>query len=146
MSIGLKIKNLRKDKNLSVDQLAAEIGASRQIIYEYESGRVTPTPTKIQQLSKVLGIDSKELQQLANEPKIGSKTESVTWYQNKIDEMLDREKRFMDQIDRLTRMLENTQLGKLFDVTLGGLATSEESTDVKVISISEVANSVTSVA
>ena len=113
MSIGLKIKTLRKEKNLSVDELAAEIGASRQIIYEYEAGRVIPTPTKIQAISKFLGVDPVELQQIANKAK-SAPVDSLSWYQSKIDEVQEEKRRLMDQIDRLTRLLE-LHLGKLDD-------------------------------
>lgn len=149
MSIGLKIKALRREKNLTADQLAKEIGASRQIIYEYESGRVIPGPTKIKRLSEVFGIQSSELQQLAveNEKGKNQSDENLTWYKNLLDEMREEKRRLQDQVDRLTRMLEN-QLGKPFDVTLGGLAIRDNYLEAKIVSMEsqEVANSVTSLA
>ena len=61
MHIGEKIKMLRTAKGLSLEQLAQEIGVTRQAIYKYEQGVSLPTILVAKQLAKVFGISIDEL-------------------------------------------------------------------------------------
>ena len=56
MTIGDRIKQLRKEKGISVDMLAEQIGKDRATIYRYESNDIEKMPTSVlEPLAKVLG-------------------------------------------------------------------------------------------
>ena len=44
MTIGEKIKTLRKSQNISVDELASKLGKNRATIYRYEKGDIENLP------------------------------------------------------------------------------------------------------
>lgn len=47
MEIGARIKTLRKEANLTVDELAKKIGKNRATIYRYENGDIKDLPISI---------------------------------------------------------------------------------------------------
>lgn len=47
MEIGDRIKTLRKEANLTVDELAKKIGKNRATIYRYENGDIKDLPISI---------------------------------------------------------------------------------------------------
>lgn len=47
MSIGLRIKNRRKELKISVDELAKRLGKDRSTIYRYEKGDIENLPLDI---------------------------------------------------------------------------------------------------
>ena len=47
MSIGQRIKKLRKEMGLSADQLAAKLGKNRATIFRYENGDIENLPLDI---------------------------------------------------------------------------------------------------
>lgn len=47
MTIGERIKSIRKDKKISVDYLAKELGVSKTTIYRYEDSTIEKIPVKI---------------------------------------------------------------------------------------------------
>ena len=57
MSIGERIIQLRKEKNINQNQLAQAMGVSRQAVSKWENGRSTPDPLKLIQLAELLGTD-----------------------------------------------------------------------------------------
>lgn len=58
-SIGNRIKQLRKQKHLSVDKLSSITGISRATIYRYENGEIEKPPyTALVSLSKALDTTS----------------------------------------------------------------------------------------
>lgn len=59
--LGEKIYNLRKAKKLSQEQLAEEIGVSRQTISNWELGETFPNPEQLKLLSRTLNISIDEL-------------------------------------------------------------------------------------
>lgn len=60
--IGEKIKTLRKEKGMTLDELAKAIGTSKQTIHRYESGAISNIPPeKIIALAKELGTTPSEL-------------------------------------------------------------------------------------
>ena len=61
MSIGEKIFNLRKDSNLSQEQLAEKIGVTRQTISKWELDETTPDLKQSKDLSKVFNVSLDEL-------------------------------------------------------------------------------------
>ena len=61
MSIGERLYNLRKERNLSQEDLANELGVSRQAVSKWETGESTPDFDKIIPLCDFFGITSDEL-------------------------------------------------------------------------------------
>ncbi len=57
-----KIKFLRKEKGLSLEQLAEMIGTSRQTVHRYETGVITNIPSeKVEAMAKALGTTPAKL-------------------------------------------------------------------------------------
>ena len=57
-----RIKKLRKDRNLSLDDLAKAVGTSRQTIHRYETGAISNIPPeKIEALGRALGTTPAQL-------------------------------------------------------------------------------------
>ena len=57
-----KIRELRKEKGLSLEDLAEKVGTSRQTIYRYEIGAITNIPSeKIEAMAKALGTTPQAL-------------------------------------------------------------------------------------
>lgn len=62
MTIGERIKNLRKEKKISVDFLATELGISKTTIYRYEDSTIEKIPVNIfDKLCVLLGVTPAEL-------------------------------------------------------------------------------------
>lgn len=62
MTVGERIKKLRKEKKISVDYIAKEIGVSCSTIYRYEDSSIEKIPINIiEKLSDVLGVSTAEL-------------------------------------------------------------------------------------
>ena len=61
MNISERLFNLRKNKNLSQEELANILGVSRQTISKWETGESTPDFDKIIPLCEFYGITSDEL-------------------------------------------------------------------------------------
>ena len=62
MTIGERIKNLRKEKKISVDFLAPELGVSKTTIYRYEDSTIEKIPVNIfDKLCVLLGVTPAEL-------------------------------------------------------------------------------------
>lgn len=56
------IKNLRKKRKMSLEQLAEMVGTSRQTIYRYETGAISNVPPdKVESLARALGATPAEL-------------------------------------------------------------------------------------
>lgn len=56
MTIGDRIKKLRKDKSMTQEELANHIKSTKQTIYKYENNIVTNIPSdKIEKIAEVLG-------------------------------------------------------------------------------------------
>ena len=58
MTLGEKILQARKDRGLSQEQLATQVGVSRQAISKWELGESTPELENILQLSKVFSLST----------------------------------------------------------------------------------------
>lgn len=62
MKMGEKIRKLREQKSMSMDELGKLIGTQRQTIMKYEKGIVENIPRKtIEKLARVLGVTPCEL-------------------------------------------------------------------------------------
>lgn len=62
MSIGKRIKNLREQKQMTLDEVARMCNTTRQTIYKYENEIVTKIPyDRIELLAKALGTTPSDL-------------------------------------------------------------------------------------
>lgn len=60
--IASKLKALRKEKGLTLDELAAKLGTSKQTIHRYENGIISNIPhDKVQALAEALGVAPADL-------------------------------------------------------------------------------------
>lgn len=57
MIIGLKIKEIAEEKNISPKELADGIGRTRQAVYDIYSGKVSVNVDLLEKICKVLGIE-----------------------------------------------------------------------------------------
>lgn len=60
-TFGDKLSNLRKNRRLSQEKLGAELGVSRQTIYNWEANVITPKSDNIKAICDYFGISSEEL-------------------------------------------------------------------------------------
>ena len=56
MTLGETIRELRREKSLSQEQLAERTGLSRQTIYKWESGQAAPDLENLKTLAGALGL------------------------------------------------------------------------------------------
>ena len=62
MTIGERIKTIRKSKKISVDTIANKLGISKTTIYRYEDSTIEKIPLQvIEKLSEILGVSLAEL-------------------------------------------------------------------------------------
>jgi len=57
-SIGKKIRKVRKEKNIPLEQIAKETGLSMENLKKIESGKIMPAVGTLLQLARALNIDS----------------------------------------------------------------------------------------
>lgn len=57
MNTGIRIKNTRKEKNMTLQQLANIIGCTPQLISQYETGKRQPKKETIEKIAKALNVD-----------------------------------------------------------------------------------------
>lgn len=64
-----RIRSLRKEKSMSLEQLAELIGTSRQTVHRYETGAISNIPSeKVEALARALGTTPASLMGWDNEP------------------------------------------------------------------------------
>ena len=61
MNLADNLKKIRKDNNLSQEQLAEKLGVSRQSVSKWESGQSYPEMDKVLQLCKLFKLNINEL-------------------------------------------------------------------------------------
>ena len=62
MTIGERIKEIRKSKKISVDTIASQLGISKTTIYRYEDSTIEKIPLQvIEKLAEILGVSLAEL-------------------------------------------------------------------------------------
>ncbi|MCU0440008.1 MAG: helix-turn-helix domain-containing protein [Raineya sp.] len=57
MNVGLKIKELRTLKNMSVNQVAEKLGVTKQAVYDWEKGKSVPSLKKIEEIAVKLNVE-----------------------------------------------------------------------------------------
>lgn len=75
MDLGNKLLDLRKKKNLSQEEVALELGVSRQTISKWETGQTTPDFDKIVPLCELYGISTDYLLTGKDDLSINNNTE-----------------------------------------------------------------------
>lgn len=58
ISLGLRIKELRRQNHFTPDELAHAIGYSKECILKWEHDQLTPSSEAIEELKKVFGVES----------------------------------------------------------------------------------------
>ncbi|MFI3300438.1 MAG: helix-turn-helix transcriptional regulator [Candidatus Gastranaerophilales bacterium] len=87
--IGLKIKEIRKNKKITQEQLAEAVDLDFGYISKLEVGRNFPTLGTLEKIATVLGVNICEFFQFANENDIDFKSEI-----NRIFDNLNKDKQF----------------------------------------------------
>ena len=73
-SLGVRIKRLRQERELTLQAVADELGLTPAAISHWESGRITPKPKKLHELAKALSVSVGEL--------TGTKAQTATMRQD----------------------------------------------------------------
>ena len=61
MNFGEKIFKLRKERGLSQEALAEQIGTTRQAVSKWETGTADPSTSNLLALAKLFGVPAEEL-------------------------------------------------------------------------------------
>lgn len=61
-SFGVRLQRLRKERGLTLAQVAAHIGVSKPTIWAWENGKTRPLESRIEALATVLGVPSSQLE------------------------------------------------------------------------------------
>lgn len=86
MTIGERIKEIRKSKKISVDTLAKQLGVSKTTIYRYEDSSIEKIPVQIiDKMCELLGVTTAEL--MRNDTSKGITSELPTAFHNAQDAM-----------------------------------------------------------
>lgn len=86
MTIGERIKKIRKEKQISVDYLAKELGVSKTTVYRYEDSTIEKIPVKIfDQMCVLLHVTPAEL--MGNSTVTTDETELPAEFRNAQDAM-----------------------------------------------------------
>ena len=71
--LSTKLKSLRKEKGMSLEQIAEAVGISRQTVHRYETGAISNIPhDKIEALARVLGTTPSILMGWDNDSRIAT--------------------------------------------------------------------------
>ena len=73
-----KIKELRKEKNITVAELAKELGISQSMLTNYENGNGTPRDESIwEKLSQIFSVSKSHVMGLTTDIEIANKTKQL---------------------------------------------------------------------
>jgi transcriptional regulator with XRE-family HTH domain len=94
MTIGEKIRKLRKEKGWSQNQLAQKIDINTRNISLYESGKATPSSETVQKLANLFNVSTDYLfnDEPENIASMGIKDKSLISLFEEIDKMTEDEK------------------------------------------------------
>ena len=125
MTFGEKLASIRKQANMTQNDLAEKLEVSRQAITKWESGKGFPDIDNLQKLSAIFSVSIDEL--------INYKVETIKYEADTMTETIDSEnskfknvdkfvlERFIDyeSIERLTREVKLTFWQEVFDFFIG---------------------------
>ncbi|MEL6238256.1 MAG: helix-turn-helix domain-containing protein [Pseudomonadota bacterium] len=60
---GVKLNRLRRERGLTLAQVAADLGVSKPTVWAWEKGKARPLPDRIAPIAKVLGVEVDELKE-----------------------------------------------------------------------------------
>lgn len=104
MILADKIMNLRKQNGWSQEQLAEELGVSRQSVSKWESGMSIPDLDKILKMSTLFGVSTDYLLKDENEKETSSETKDVIV--DCIREIsLEEANTYMDLVERISEKI-----------------------------------------
>lgn len=89
MSIGERIMTLRKEHNLSQNQLAQVLGVSRQAVSKWENDQTSPDTVKLIQLAQLLDTEVEYLA-TGNKPSYEPPAPTVVTVVETVDRYIDR--------------------------------------------------------
>lgn len=85
MTIGERIKKIRKEKHIPVEYIAKELGVSKTTVYRYEDSSIEKIPLQtFDKLCSILGVSAAELSGNVTEKR---ETERLSSFQNATDAM-----------------------------------------------------------
>lgn len=111
MSLGDNIKRIRKERNMTQETLANELGISRSYLGDLENNRRNPSSTTLEKLSKKLGVSIQflltgfDIEDVADSINLDIEKEALEKLQKKFDENIDKSKERI--IDQLTNNLDD---------------------------------------
>ena len=89
-SIGTKLKTLRENKKLTLDEVAQKVGTTRQTLFKYENGIVTNIPSnKIEELARSYGVSPAYLMGWKDDKYIqDNSTQRISNFSNQVPQAL----------------------------------------------------------
>jgi transcriptional regulator with XRE-family HTH domain len=60
-NLGAKVRRLRREREMTVSELAANVGVSRPTIWAWEKGKHVPRPGRISSLAQALDVPEDQL-------------------------------------------------------------------------------------
>lgn len=106
MNIGEKIKQARKEKGLTQDELAQKIGISKNGLWNYENNKRYPNIEILTKIVDVLDIDLWDIVENKNEVKVTIPPEVVYKVENKIKQTEIK----IEKNKNIVEWLENTDI------------------------------------
>jgi len=61
-TFGVRLRRLRKERKLTLSQIAEQLGVSKPTVWAWEQGKARPVESRIEGLAEVLGVPSEDLQ------------------------------------------------------------------------------------
>lgn len=61
--LGPKLNRLRRERGLTLAQVASVLGVSKPTVWAWEKGKARPLPDRIEAIAEVLGVTAKDLQE-----------------------------------------------------------------------------------
>ena len=104
MTTGEKIRNARKAKKLTLEEVGNKLGVARQTIQKYEKGLVTNIPLeRFQALAEILGVSPVDLMEIDIEENFVTRDQLkfalFDGYGDITDDMLDEVMRYAKYVE-----------------------------------------------
>lgn len=98
--LGARIAQLRKDQNLTQQQLAELTGMSQQSVASWEVGRLRPAVSMLPRLARILGVSTEALIGQEEKPAKRGPTPKLQQQMERISQLPRTKQRFvMDMLD-----------------------------------------------
>ncbi len=60
--LGVRLNRLRRERGLTLAQVASALGVSKPTVWAWEKGKARPLPERIEAIAQVLGVEASELE------------------------------------------------------------------------------------